>query len=387
MSKDDIFDYPTIERMRNRPSLKWGRDSPDVIPLWIASPDYPIAPEIKDSLLKAVESEDLYYNTDTGAKEAMAEKVTRVNNIEATPDDIMIIQGVDPSIWLAIRHTCKPGDEVVITNPIYQAFIRMIVNSNTIPINWDLDMSDGYRFDSEKLKELITPRTKLINICNPHNPASRVMTKEELKAIADIAVDHNINVMSDELWEDIIFDDRKHISIASLNPQIEDLTITSWGFSKTFGVAGLQLGYLCTTNSETMTSMNKYARDIQRGGSTLAKAVAPVMLDHTLDWWRKGIMKYLHKIRALYEKRFSEIPGVTMSKLEGTYVPFPKFDYGMTNTELQRYLKEEGKISLSSGDPYGTKGEGHLRINIATSEEILTEAFNRMEKTLKKIHS
>ena len=387
MSKDDIFDYPTIERMRNRPSLKWGRDSPDVIPLWIASPDYPIAPEIKDSLLKAVESEDLYYNTDTGAKEAMAEKVTRVNNIEATPDDIMIIQGVDPSIWLAIRHTCKPGDEVVITNPMYQAFIRMIVNSNTKPINWDLDMNDGYRFDSEKLKELITPRTKLINICNPHNPASRVMTKEELKAIADIAVDHNINVMSDELWEDIIFDDRKHISIASLNPQIEDLTITSWGFSKTFGVAGLQLGYLCTTNSETMTSMNKHARDIQRGGSTLAKAVAPVMLDHTLDWWRKGIMKYLHKIRALYEKRLSEIPGVTTSKLEGTYVPFPKFDYGMTNSELQRYLKEEGKISLSSGDPYGTKGEGHLRINIATSEEILTEAFNRMEKALKKIHS
>ena len=387
MSKDEIFNYPTVERMRNKPSLKWGRDPPDIIPLWIASPDYPIAPEIKDALLKAVESEDLYYNTDISAREAMAEKVSRVNGIEATPEDIMIIQGVDPSIWLAIRHTCKPGDDVVITNPMYQAFTRMIVNSGMNPIYWELDMSDGYRFDIERLKELITPRTKLINVCNPHNPASRVMTKEELNAIADIAVDHNINVMSDELWEDIIFDDKKHVSIASLNPQIEDLTITSWGFSKTFGVAGLQLGYLCMTNSETITSMKKHARDIQRGSSTLAKAVAPVMLDHTLDWWRKGIMKYLHKTRDLYKKRLSEIPGVTTPKLEGTYVPFPKFDYGMSSTELQRYLKEEGKISISSGEPYGSNGEGHLRINIATSVEILTEALNRMEDALKKLRN
>jgi aspartate/methionine/tyrosine aminotransferase len=385
MSKDKIFDYPTTEIMVTKPSLKWRRDPPDVIPLWIASPDYPIAPEIKQVLIKAVESEDLYYNSDLVAREAMAEKINRVNRIEVTSDDVMIIQGVDPSIWLALRHACKPGDEVVVTDPMYAPFNRVMGVAETKPVIWNLDMEDGYMFDSEKLKELIGPRTKLINVCNPHNPASRVMTKEELKAIADIAVDHNINVMVDELWEDIVYNGRKHTSLASLNPEIEALTITSWGFSKTFGVAGLQLGYFCTTNKETMTVVKKHARDIQRGSSTLAKAVAPTMLDNTLDWWRKGIMKYLNKIRALCEKRFSEIPGVTMPKLEGTYVPFPKFDYGMNSKELQSYLREEGKIGLSAGDSFGANGEGHLRLCIATSETIMTEVFDRMEKALNKL--
>jgi len=122
---------------------------------------------------------------------------------------------------------------------MYTPFKNGIDATGAKAVYWELLEDDGYRFDEEKLKKLVTKKTRLIGVCNPHNPTGRVMTKQELKAIADIAVDKKINIVSDELWEDIVFDDHKHISIASLGPEVSDLTLTSWGFSKTFGVAGL----------------------------------------------------------------------------------------------------------------------------------------------------
>ena len=228
-------------------------------------------------------------------------------------------------------------------------------------------------------------KTKLIFVCNPHNPAGRVMTEEELKGIADVAVDNDITVMVDELWEDIVFDDRKHISLAALNPEIERLTITSWGFSKTFGVAGLQMGYLSATDKEVMESVKAKGRGVCRGTSTLAKAAAPVMLGRKLDWWRRDVMVQLHKIRDICYKRFDELPNVTYPELEGTYLMFPKFDYGKTSEELDQFMAEEAKLRFSQGSTFGPSGEGHLRLCMATSETIINEVFDRLEKALKKL--
>jgi aspartate/methionine/tyrosine aminotransferase len=211
------------------------------------------------------------------------------------------------------------------------------------------------------------------------------MTKEELRGIADVAVDKKINVVSDELWEDIVFDDRKHVSIASLGPEIGALTLTSWGFSKTFGVAGLQLGYMATTNKEAMADMRKQATGIQRGSSTLAKAIAPVMLGSTLDWWRRDMMKHLTKIRDLCVKRMNAMKGVTFPDLEGTYVPFPRFDLGIPSKELADRLVKEYKVGLSAGVGFGAKGENHLRMCIATSEEIMKDALDRIEAATEKL--
>ena len=385
MSKEDLFDSMTPETMRSRPGLKWGRDPEPHIPLFIAAPDFPIAPQIKEALIDAVQREDLYYNTDAGTREAMAEKVSRFNGIEATADEIMVIQGVDPVIWLAANYACRPGDEIVVTDPSYGPLTEVVPKVGAKPVVWELDADEGYRFDVERLKELVTDRTRLINLCNPHNPCGRVLTREELKGIADVAVDNGVFVCSDELWEDVVFDGREHVSIASLNPEIERLTVTSWGLSKTFGVAGLQLGYLCTTDEEMMAGFRRLSRLIQRGSSTLAKAVAPMMLGEEMDWWREGLKGHLHKIRALCEERLDGMPGVSYPKLQGTYAMFPRFDCGKSSEELVRYLNEEAKIGLSDGARYGKRGEGHLRMIIATSTAIMTEVLDRMERALEKL--
>ncbi|MCW3978952.1 MAG: aminotransferase class I/II-fold pyridoxal phosphate-dependent enzyme, partial [Candidatus Bathyarchaeota archaeon] len=147
MAKEDLFNSATVESMLATPGLKWHVGPPDVIPMFIASPDIPIAPEIKRALIEAVEAEDLYYNLDVRAREAMAEKITRVNGVDATSDDIIITQGVDPGIWLAVRHACGQGDEVVITNPSYGPFFRVTNSAGARAVYWDLDYEGGYAFD------------------------------------------------------------------------------------------------------------------------------------------------------------------------------------------------------------------------------------------------
>ena len=385
MQNIDYFNSATIEKMQNLPNRKWLRYSSDVIPLWLANPDFLIASEIKQALIQAVEASDLYYNNDDSARQAMVEKINRVNNLEASSEDIMITQGVDPYIWLAIREACTPGDEVILTNPIYGEF-NIVLDPLGVKASYlELDEKNGYMFDIEQLKNIIGPKTRAIGVCNPHNPTSRVMNLEELKAIADIAIDHKLKVFVDELWEDIIFDDRKHITLASLNPEIEALTSTAWGVSKTFGVAGLYLGYICITNQETLARFKKYGKCIQRGSTTLARAAAPVMLDKRLDWWRRDMMIHLHRIREICIKRLNEIPKVTIPRFEGTYVPLIRFDYDMNSLEMFQYLLKEAKVALAPGSNYGSKGEGYQRICVATSESIINETITRIERALKSL--
>ncbi|MBM3292139.1 pyridoxal phosphate-dependent aminotransferase [Candidatus Bathyarchaeota archaeon] len=387
MSSDKYFNSATIEEMVNSLNSKWQRYPKDVIPLWLASPDFKVAPEIKEALHKAVDAEDVFYNSDLKPRLAMAAKVRRVNKIDVSENDVMIVQGVEPILWLAMKQACQPGDEVIIPNPAYNGFMAVMNNLNVKPAFWNLDYRDGYKFDEEQLKKLVNKNTKLISLCNPHNPAGRVMTKTELKAVADIAVDHKIHVFIDELWEDVRFDGREHISLASLNPEISDLTATAWGVSKTFGVAGLYLGYLASTNKQIVSNYRKNAATIQRGADTLSRAASPVMLDTTLDWWRRDLMFHLTKIRNICYKRMNEIPGVSFPNLEGTYVPFPRFDFGLKSEELHQFLLKEAKVGLYPGNVFGPLGEGHMRVCIATSETIINEALNRLEKALPKLKS
>lgn len=385
MYNEDIFNSMTIEGMLEAPGRKWHRDPPDVIPLWLADPDFPTAPGIKKALLNAVHDEDFLYGTSVPAMEAMAEKVSRVNRIDVTRENVMITQGVNPAMWLAVRHACNIGDEVIVTNPMYDPFYASVEVTHTQPVYWELDVDDGYRFDVEGLKELITPKTRLIFVCNPHNPCGRVMTEEELKGIADVAVDNKIYVMVDELWEDIVYDGREHVSLASLNPEIADQTVTAWGFSKTWGIAGLQMGYLVATNKVMMQSLRRLARGVMRGTNNLALAAAPVMLDGSLDYWKRDMIRHLEKIRALCYKRFEEMGNITVPELQGTYLMFPKFDYGKTSDELDKLFFEEARVRLNPGTHFGSLGEGHMRVLTATSEAIMNEALDRMEKALSKL--
>jgi cystathionine beta-lyase len=382
MYNEDSLNSATIEGMLAAPGVKWHRDPPDVIGMWLADPDFPTAPMIKKALINAVQDEDLLYGTDDKARAAMSERVNKKNGFKTTKDDIYVTQGVIPAMWLAIQNTgAKPGDEIVVTDPMYYPFFTAVETCHMKPAYWKLDEEDGYKFHEERLKKLITPKTKLIFVCNPHNPSGRVMTKEELQAIADIAVEKKIHVMVDELWDDIVFDGRKHVSLATLNPEIADLTVTSWGISKTWGLPGLQCGYL-TASQKNLESMKKLAKGVLRGTTTLSLAAAQAALDRHSEYWIKDIMKQLTKIRGIADKRFKEM-GCTVPELQGTYLMFPKFNVKMTHKELEELMMKTAKVGLGTGVEFGPEGEMHMRMTIATSEQILNEALDRIEKAVK----
>jgi bifunctional pyridoxal-dependent enzyme with beta-cystathionase and maltose regulon repressor activities len=383
--KKDYFNSATIKSQQLIPGEKWHKYEKDVIPLYLAEPDFLIADEIENALIEAVRRGALLYHYEPKTFEAMAEKIKKKNRINAEPEDILLTQGVSPGMWLSIMHTCGPGDEVILTNPMYGPFHDAVEITHAKKVYWELDFDEGYRFDEEALKECITPRTKLIFVCNPHNPSGRVLTKQELKSIADIAIDHKIHVFSDELHEDIVYDKREHISIASLNPDIESRTMSSWGFSKTFGIAGLQGGYMCYTNKEEMPEVKRKSKGPLRETNSLMKTIAPIMLDDTLNWWRRDIILHLEKIRDLVKKRLSDIEKIDVPELQGTYLIFPRFNYDLNSEQMNDYLLKEARVSLNQGTRFGSNGEGHQRICIATSESIMNEALNRMEKALSKL--
>jgi len=385
LSSISPFDKPTIQSRLAVRGVKWHRDASDVIPLWLADQDYPLCPELKEELRKAVEEEFTVYSSDLDARKAIVAKIKRYNKIEVPPEQVMLTQGVIPGMWLSSIHACRPGDEMIVTDPMYFPFFHAADRTQIRKVHWRLKLDEGYKFDIERLKEVVTPKTRLINVCNPHNPCGRVMTKEELKGIADIAVDNKIYVFVDELWEDILCDGHKHISLASLSPEIADLTITSWGFSKTWSVPGLQAGYLACTNKTMFEGLQSIASSVLRGTNNFSKAIAPVICSGKADYWVRDMNKYLMEVRDLVEKRLGEMGDFTVPKLEGMYLMFPKFNYGLNSQELNKLLINEAKVSLNLGDEFGPNGDGHMRILTATSKGIMNEALNRIEKLAPKL--
>ena len=379
------FDKPTIKSRLKSKGVKWHLDSEDVIPLWLADQDYPLCPEVKQALVQAAKDEYTVYPQDEPVKELVSEKLKRHNKLDIPSSQVMMTQGVIPGMWLSAMHACTPGDEIIVNDPMYYPFFMLVDRVRARPVHWKLDLAEGYKFDMEGLKQCIGPKTKLIYVCNPHNPCGRVMTKEELKAIADIAVDKNIYVFVDELWEDILNDGRKHISLASLSPEIANLTITSWGFSKTYSVPGLQAGYLATSNKYIFENLQKIAGGVLRGTNNFSLAIAEPILSGKCDYWVKELNAYLEEVRDLVEKRLGEMADVTIPKLQGTYLMFPKFNYGLTSDELESFFKKEAKVTFNNGHHFGEEGQGHMRILSATSKGIMNKALDRVEKSIPKL--
>ncbi len=377
-----LFEF-SVQDLTTRKGRKWSRFSADVIPMWIADTDFGVAPEIKAAVVHAVQHEDLHYSDERELLEMLAAKVQAVNRIPVSSAGVYLMQGVIPAMWLACRYACKPGDEVVVTNPMYFPFFRAIESLNLKKVFWPLYAHDGYQFNIDTLQNIITPKTKLIFICNPHNPTGRVMTKSELSAIADLVHDHDLLIASDELWEDIVYPGHVHTSIAALNPDISHNTLSFFGFSKAYNIAGLQIGYIATTNETMLTKMKNSAQGILRGTSTIAQAAAKTILSGTVKSYLTQELQHLLTVRDYAIRQLQEIGDIHCNTIEGTYLLFPNLSaYGKPSSTLVNHLLTEAKVGVSDGSQFGTLGEGHIRINIATSLPVLQEALHRIAQAL-----
>jgi aspartate/methionine/tyrosine aminotransferase len=381
--------FETVDRefLHTRAALKWGPWDRDVISLSVADIDFPAPREIKEAVIRAVKEDRTPYSAyggDPDVLEAVCEKLNRVNRIPATPDDVHMIPGTMFAIFLVCYYFLKPGDEALISPaPVYPPFIHNVLNAGAVTVFSPLDFQNGAGLDLEDLKARVTPRTRLLMVCNPHNPTGRVFTLEELEGIAQVAQEHDLLIFADELYEDMLFEG-EHISIASLSEELYTRTFTVFGFSKAFGMPGYRIAYI-TTRSKYKKELKHRIHDMIVHTDTLAQAAAKAALLNGKAWLAE-FMFHLKRMRDYGLERLSRIPEVWCPEPEATPFLFPNIaSFGMTSKEMCEYLRDEAKVIVMDGAEFGPPGEGFIRINFATAHPVLKEAMDRMEGALARL--
>jgi len=378
------FDAIDREFLFKRAKQKWGRWDRDTISLSVADIDFPAAEEIKEGIRRCLDEERTPYGERKGMQEfrqVITEKLNTANCIPATEDEILVIPGTMFGIFLACYLCLDKGDEAILSPaPVYGPFWDNVKAAGAVPVGHALDMNGGFGYRLETLEGLISDRTKMIMVCNPHNPTGKVLSEHELEFIARIAKKHDLIVFSDELYEDMVFD-RRHLSIASLEKDMFERTITAFGFSKAFGIAGFRISYL-TCGQKLMKKLIQRTKHIIVHTDTLAQAAGLAALTRSKDWLN-GFVEHLNSIRVRAVEYLNGIPGIHCTPPDAT--PFLFLDiraFGKTSDEITEYLKEKAKVIVESGTDFGPAGEGFIRINFATSWDVLEEAFERIEKSL-----
>ena len=385
MGKFDTVDY---EFLRKRSVQKWGKWDEDTISLSVADIDFRAPDFIRQGVIQALEEDRTPYGPMSGDPELLeviSEKLNRANHIPAGPEDVHMIPGTMFAIFLACYYALSPGNEAVICPaPVYPPFIANIKNAQAQPVFNPVRYSrDRCALDLEDLEKQITPDTKLLMVCNPHNPCGLVLTRAELEGIAEIALKNDLLIFSDELYEDMVIEG-EHTSLASLGPEVFERTLTVFGFSKAFGIPGYRIAYL-VNHGEHLRQLKKLMHDIIVHTDALAQAAAKAALLHGEEWLA-SFRLHLREMRDYALERLAGLPGVWCSKPEGSPFVFPNLSsYGKTSREMSKFLLDRAKIVVPSGSDFGPPGEGHVRINVATARPVLEEAFDRMEAALREI--
>ncbi|MEM2995510.1 MAG: pyridoxal phosphate-dependent aminotransferase [Candidatus Bathyarchaeia archaeon] len=362
------------------------RQGKNIVHLEIGEPDFDTPKNIKEAAVKALYNGYTHYTPSAGlleAREAIAEYISKTRKIEVDPDEVVVTPGAKPIIFFSIFACVNPGEEVLYPNPgfpIYESVVNF-VGAKPVPI--PLQEEKDFSMDTEYVKEKITKKTKMIILNSPENPTGGVLTKEDLKTIADcIANRDDIIVLSDEVYSRIIYEG-EHESIASL-PEMKEKTIILDGFSKTYAMTGWRLGYgvmrkdLAQKVARLMTNSNSCtAAFIQIAGIEALRGPQ--------DETEKMVAEFRRR-REVIVSGLNKIRGITCKKPHGAFYVFPNIKgTGMRSQELSDYLLNEAGVAVLPGTSFGEYGEGYLRLSFANSIENIKEALNRMSEAIGKL--
>ncbi len=374
---------PDLARLRSLTCIKWTRYDRDVIPAWVADMDLEPAPAIVDALEALVRRRDFGYNFAAAAKLPEAFAAWEEQHHGWRPDtkrvrvfcDVM--QAVEALLWL---HT-EPGDGVVLFTPVYHPFWPAISSTGRRIVECPLD-PNGWRIDPERLESVIDSGTRAILTCNPHNPTGRVFDAEELVAIAEVAERHDLLIVSDEIWCDIVHPGHTHVPIASLSDDTASRTVTISAASKAFNVAGLHCAVAHIAHAGVARGLAALPRHI-------LGAVGSPGAEATLAAWTAG-EAWLEEVRAhltrqrdhLAERLAAELPLVGFDSSEATYLAWLDFRGTGLGDDPAKALQKRARVALSHGHEFGESGRGFARLNFATSREILDEILDRIVAVL-----
>lgn len=371
----------TVQVMNKARALK--QQGVDVMDLGGGDPDFDTPEHIQQAALESMKSGFTHYVASSGIpqlRKAIAKKLATENGVEVDPDKgIIVTPGGKMALYASIITLLNEGDEVILPEPAWVSYrpIIQLAGGVTVPIN--LTAENGFSITAQMLNEKITPKTKLIIINSPSNPTGKVLTRRELETVAAAARAHDLYVISDEIYEKIIFDSREHISIASM-PGMAERTLVLNGHSKPYAMTGWRLGYVAGP-----VAVIKEIGKIQEQAVTCAPSFVQVGGVAALE----GPQEPVVKMTAEYERRrnffvdmLNDIPHVSCFKPEGAFYAFPKFDLGLDSIQVADMLLEKARVAGTPGSAFGEIGNGHVRFSFATAPEVLETAARRIKEML-----
>jgi len=381
----DLDAVSPAARKRSR-GEKWTAYPDDVLPLWVADMDFPVAEPIRRVLRFAVESSDLGYPihpAPTDVPEITAERMERLHGWRVEPSRVEILCDVVQGMYVALDRFTEPGDGVVVQTPIYPPFLGSVATLRRRLVENPLALGpDGYRVDADALRVAVDESTKAVMLCNPHNPSGRALSREELEAVADVALRHDLVVISDEIHQDLVWSGHRHVPFASLGPEVEARTLTLTAASKAFNIAGLRCAVAIFGSDAIKRRFCSLPRHLRGGIGLLG-------IEALRAAWRHG-GPWLDQVRAYLEGNRQhlvdfvrrEMPGVALHPPEATYLAWLDCRALELQPGPQAFFLERAKVALSDGVSFGEVGRGFVRINFGTSRAILSEALERMAKAL-----
>ncbi len=381
----DRYDDLSLTALKARPGAKWRYFPPDVLPLWVAEMDFPLADAIKDAIAASLEADDLCYPVAKGIpdlREAVAERLTVKHGLKLQAENVEPLATTGTGLNLAARAFAGPGDEVLLLTPLYPPFKNAVETAGRVPVEVELRReADGYVIDFAALEAAVTPATRMLMLCSPHNPIGKVFTRAELEGLADFALRHNLWVVSDDLHADLLFDG-KHLPIASLSPEIAARTITLYGPTKAFNIPGLKISFAASNNPSLVTRLTAVGRGLVPGPNVLAQVATVAAYRHG-DAWLADTLAYLRGNRDLFVSYVREhLPQVAVHVPAATYLGWLDMRATGLGDKPGEALAERAKVGLNEGADFGAGGTGFVRLNFATSRAILQEALERMAATI-----
>jgi len=386
------FNFDEIVVRRGSNSYKWDSDNdPEMIPMWVADMDFKTAPPIIEALNRRVQHgvfgyarvPDAYYD-------AIISWFERRHQFRPERNRILYSTGVVPAISATILALTSPGDKIIVQEPVYNCFFSSIRNNRCEAVSNDLVYSgERYTINFEDLEAKATdPKTRLMLLCNPHNPVGRVWTKEELERIGDICYRNKVMVLADEIHGDLVHPVHTYIPFASLGRQFSEHSVTFSAPGKTFNLAGLQLANIFCSDAEVRRRIDK-AININEVCDISPFAVEGLLAAYThpdSERWLEALKTYLWN-NYIYARDFLSVnfPQLKVMPLEATYLMWIDCSVMKISSEkLAALLLEEAKVRINSGSIYGKNGEGFIRLNIACPQSILQEGLYRMKNVLDK---
>jgi aspartate aminotransferase len=369
------------------------KDGVDIVGFGLGESDFNTPENIKEAGINAIKANKTRYTPVSGIPElkaAVAEKFKKENGLEYKPSDIIISCGAKHSLYNIFMAILNPGDEVIIFSPYWVSYEEQVKIADGVAIFVQLDEPRNFEIDFNILEKKITKKTKAMIVNSPSNPTGAVFSEDSLKKLAEIALQHKLLIVSDEIYENFFYNGKKHISIASFSKEVKAQTIIVNGVSKTYAMTGWRIGYLASDKREIVSAIDNLQSHATSNPATMAQWAA-LEAFKTPDSMVQAMAAEFDKRRQHIMKRLDEIPRLTYVRPEGAFYIYPNFSSVMGKTikgrlingslDFAEMLLNEAKVAVVPGIAFGT--DNHFRLSYATSMANIDKGLDRIAEALK----